>query len=101
MECVLKAALTDPSLALAAGVVLCMSLSRRFGTISTSNFCCETQQHFDLAASACFFGGILLTVLLDLLLVLIQKLDCGCKRVSRSYKKRKTMSDQLSVTNVH
>ena len=58
------------------------------------------QQHFDLVVSACFFGGILLTVLLDLLVVVLQKLDCGCKYISRRYKRRKTNSDQLSVTNV-
>ena len=87
------------ALALAAGVMLYVSFTEIWGK-SKGNFCCETQQHFDLAASACFFGGILLTVLLDLLVVLLQKLDCGCKYVSRRYKRRKTKSDQLSVTNV-
>ena len=87
------------ALALAAGVMLYVSFTEILDK-SKGNFCCETQQHFDLAASACFFGGILLTVLLDLLVVLLQKLDCGCKYVSRRYKRRKTKSDQLSVTNV-
>ena len=84
------------ALALAAGIMLYVSFTETWDE-SKSTFCCETQQHFDLVVSACFFGGILLTVLLDLLL---QKLDCGCKYVSRRYKRRKTNSDQLSVTNV-
>ena len=87
------------ALALAAGVMLYVSFTEIWDK-SKGNFCCETQQHFDLAASACFFGGIVLTVLLDLLVVLLQKLDCGCKFICRSRTKRKSKSDQLSATNV-
>lgn len=88
------------ALALAAGVMLYVSFTE-IRDKSRSNFCCETQVHFDLAATACFFGGILLTVLLDLLTVALQKLDCGCRCVPKSCKKRRqTTSDHLSATNV-
>ena len=87
------------ALALAAGVMLYVSFTE-IRDKSRGNFCCETQLHFDLAASACFFGGILLTVLLDLLTVGLQKLDCGCRCVPRTcQKKRQTTGDQLSMTN--
>lgn len=64
-------------LALAAGVMLYVSFTEIW-TKSRDNFCCVTSDHFDLATTACFFGGILLTVVLDLIVSLLQRLECGC-----------------------
>lgn len=63
-------------LAVAAGVMLYVSFTEIWKK-SRDNFCCVTQDHFDLAATACFFGGILVTILLDLLVSGLQKLECG------------------------
>lgn len=63
-------------LAVAAGVMLYVSFTEIW-TKSRDNFCCLTQDHFDLATTACFFGGILVTILLDLLVSGLQKLECG------------------------
>jgi zinc transporter ZupT len=65
------------SLSLAAGVMLYISFTEIFQK-AQANFCCLTQDHFDLVATVCFFGGILLTILLDLLVGGLQKLECGC-----------------------
>jgi zinc transporter ZupT len=65
------------SLSLAAGVMLYISFTEIFQK-AQANFCCLTQDHFDLVATVCFFGGILLTILLDLLVGRLQKLECGC-----------------------
>ena len=65
-------------LALAAGVMLYVSFTEIL-TKSQDNFCCVTTQHYGLAVTACFFGGIIFTVLLDLITAGLQKLECGCK----------------------
>ena len=70
------------SLALAAGVMLYVSFTEILKK-SRENFCCNTPKHYELAATGCFFGGILLTVLLDLLVGLLQRIDCGCGCTSR------------------
>lgn len=64
-------------LALAAGVMLYVSFTEILKK-SKDNFCCSTPQHYEVAATGCFFGGIVLTILLDLLVTLLQRLDCGC-----------------------
>ena len=64
-------------LALAAGVMMYVSFTEILKK-SKDNFCCSTPDHYEVAATGCFFAGILLTVLLDLLVGLLQKLDCGC-----------------------
>ncbi len=72
-------------LALAAGVMLYVSFTEIW-TKSKWYFCCATPNHYDLVTAACFFGGIIITVLLDVLVSLLQKLDCGlaccCKKTS-------------------
>ena len=65
-------------LALAAGVMLYVSFTEILGK-SIANFCCITSDHSTLAAVGCFFGGVLLTVLLEFLVTGLQKLDCGWK----------------------
>jgi hypothetical protein len=69
-------------LALAAGVMLYVSFTEILKK-SRDNFCCNTPTHYELAATGCFFGGILLTVLLDLLVGVLQRIDCGCGYTSR------------------
>ena len=73
-------------LALAAGVMLYVSFTEILKK-SKDNFCCLTLKYYDVAATGCFFGGILLTVLLDLLVGLLQRLDCGCGCSSRCLQK--------------
>lgn len=74
-------------LGLAAGVMLYVSFTEIWKK-SRDNFCCVTPDHFDLAVTACFFGGILLTVLLDLIVDGLQKIDCGCCNVRLRARKR-------------
>ena len=62
-------------LSLAAGVMLFISFTDIW-TKSRDNFCCISTAHFDLATTACFFAGILVTFLLDLLVGGLQKLEC-------------------------
>ena len=64
-------------LALAAGVMIYVSFTEILKK-SKDNFCCSTPEHYEVAATGCFFGGIILTILLDLLVGLLQKIDCGC-----------------------
>ena len=75
-------------LALAAGVMLYVSFTEILKK-SKDNFCCSTPDHYELAATGCFFAGIVLTVLLDLLVALLQRIDCGCGctlKCSRQYE---------------
>ncbi|CAI8033882.1 Zinc transporter ZupT [Geodia barretti] len=65
------------AMALAAGVMLYVSFTD-IRTKSLNSFCCVSPAHFDALATSCFFGGILLTALLDILVWSLQKLDCGC-----------------------
>jgi len=65
-------------LALAAGFMLYVSFADIIAE-STGYFCCVSPKHSYLAAVCCFFGGILLTVMLDILVHTLQKLDCGWK----------------------
>ena len=69
-------------LALAAGVMLYVSFTEILKK-SKDNFCCSTPSHYEVASTGCFFAGILLTVLLDLLVGLLQRIDCGCGCTSR------------------
>ena len=94
-------------LALAAGVMLYVSFTEIW-TKAKLNFCCETPVHYDLVTTVCFFGGILITVILDLLVTLLQKVDCGCSLpcLTKSCCKKRSGDKQseqksfrLSVTN--
>lgn len=78
------------SMALAAGVMLYVSFTD-IRTKSLDSFCCESPDHYEILTTACFFGGILLTAALDVLVCLLQKVDCGfstgkLKRVRFSMK---------------
>ena len=64
------------SMALAAGVMLYVSFTE-IRTKSLDSFCCVVPDHFEVLATSCFFGGIALTALLDLLVWSLQRLDCG------------------------
>ena len=77
------------SLALAAGVMLYVSFTEIFKK-SRDNFCCNTPSHYEVAATGCFFAGILLTVLLDLLVGLLQRIDCRCGCTSRCSRQHDT-----------
>lgn len=85
-------------LGLAAGVMLYVSFTEIWEE-SKNNFCCVTQTHFDLAATVCFFGGIALTVLLDLLVAALQRLDCGCCwRTCDKREKNRTKPENTRTT---
>ena len=79
-------------LALAAGVMLYVSFTEILKK-SRDNFCCNTPSHYELAATGCFFGGILLTILLDLLVGLLQRIDCGCGCTSRCSRQQREVQD--------
>ena len=79
-------------LALAAGVMLYVSFTEIWSK-ARLNFCCETPDHYEVATTACFFGGILVTVVLDIIVTLLQKVDCGC-RFPCCRGRRKTSGDQ-------
>ena len=76
------------SLALAAGVMLYVSFTEILAK-SSQYFCCDIPKHHDLVSVGSFFGGIILTVLLDLLTKFLIKLDCGflCCHDSCYFKK--------------
>lgn len=65
------------ALGLAAGVMLYVSFTEIWEETKI-NFCCETPHHYELAATLCFFGGILLTIALDAVVWALEKIDCGC-----------------------
>lgn len=106
--------LLSGSLSLAAGVMLYVSFTEIFLKAS-SNFCCLTSQHFTLATIGCFFGGILITVILDSLVHLLERFDqstakrkcfsrvskTACKMCCKQkYKgKEKPCSDDSDVNN--
>ena len=69
-------------LGVAAGVMLYVSFTEIW-TKSADNFCCVTPDHFGLSTTACFFCGILITVLLDLVVAGLQKIECSCCQPSR------------------
>ena len=64
------------SMALAAGVMLYVSFTE-IRTKSLNSFCCVDTEHYDVMATACFFGGIILTATLDCLVWVLQRVDCG------------------------
>lgn len=85
-------------LALAAGVMLYVSFTEILKK-SIDNFCCRTPDHYTVAATGCFFGGIFLTILLDLLVSLLQKLDCGCTLSCASRRESKDLETIDAVTS--
>ena len=75
-------------LALATGFMVYIAFVDILGK-SGEYFCCHTQEHATLAATGCFFLGILLTILLQFFLDKLQRLDIGyCSPWSK--KKAKT-----------
>lgn len=87
------------SLALAAGVMLYVSFTEILAK-SNQYFCCDIPEHYDLVAIGSFFGGIILTVLLDLLTKFLVKLDCGflcCHNAC--YFKTMSTKDIVAETN--
>ena len=62
------------SLSIAAGVMLYVSFTEILLKAS-NNFCCLTNEYFTLATVGCFFGGILVTVVLDSLVHLLERFD--------------------------
>ena len=87
------------SLALAAGVMLYVSFTEILAK-SNQYFCCDIPEHYGLVAIGSFFGGIILTVLLDLLTKFLVKLDCGflCCR-NTCYFKTTSSKDIVAETN--
>lgn len=65
------------SLGFAAGVMVYVSFTELW-QVSRDHFCCLFPRHSELAATVAFFGGVLITVLLNLLVWSIQKAECGC-----------------------
>lgn len=65
------------SLGFAAGVMVYVSFTELW-QLSRDNFCCHFPRHSELAATIAFFGGVVITVLLNLLVWSIQKAECGC-----------------------
>ena len=76
-------------LALAAGFMVYISFVDILGKTG-EYFCCHTQDHANLAATGCFFLGILLTILLQFFLDSLQRLDVGC---SPPWNKKKAKTD--------
>lgn len=87
------------SLALAAGVMLYVSFTEILAK-SSQYFCCEIPEHYNLVAVSSFFGGIMLTVLLDLLTKFLVKLDCGflCCR-NACYSKTTSAKNNVAEAN--
>ena len=76
-------------LALAAGFMVYIAFVDILGK-SGEYFCCHTQDHATLAATGCFFLGILLTILLQFFLDRLQRLDVGC---TPPWSKKKAKAD--------
>ena len=87
------------SLALAAGVMLYVSFTEILAK-SNQYFCCDIPEYYNLVAIGSFFGGIILTVLLDLLTKFLVKFDCGflCCR-NACYFKTTSSKDIVAETN--
>ena len=87
------------SLALAAGVMLYVSFTEILAK-SSQYFCCEIPEHYDLVAICSFFGGIILTVLLDLMTKFLIKLDCGFLCCCNAcYSKTTSATNSVTKTN--
>ena len=78
-------------LALAAGFMVYISFVEILGK-SGEYFHCHTEDHATLAATGCFFLGILLTILLQYFLDSLQRLDVGC---TPPWSKKKAMDGEL------
>lgn len=84
-------------LALAAGVMLYVSFTEIW-TKAKWNFCCESPAHYDLLTTACFFGGIFITLALDIFVTLLQKIDCGVS-CCRGNHQSKDKGPRVAVIN--
>lgn len=84
------------SLALAAGFMVYIAFVDILGKTG-DYFCCHTQKHATLAATGCFFLGILFTILLQFFLDGLRRLDITCCRPPWSSKKKaaKTEGEQI------
>ena len=85
------------AMALAAGVMLYVSFTE-IRTKSLNSFCCLSLDHYEVFTMSAFFGGILLTAVLDALVWTLQKADCGLgsrrlKRVKFSTGQRRERDD--------
>lgn len=65
------------SLGLAAGVMIYISFTELFSE-ARIHFCCVSTKHYDLLTASSFFFGILMTILLDVLVHALERVDCGC-----------------------
>ena len=83
--------LLSVGLALAAGLMVYVSFIEILSK-ADNYFCCETPEHSTLASTCCFFAGILLTLLLQLGLDQLQKLDMSC--CTRRCRKRVRKTDE-------
>ena len=81
--------LLSVGLALAAGFMVYIAFVDILGKTG-EYFCCHTQDHATLAATGCFFLGILLTILLQYFLDSLQRLDVGC---TPPWSKKKAKTD--------
>ena len=81
-------------LSLAAGFMVYISFVEILGKAG-DYFRCHTEEHADLAATGCFFLGIVLTIVLQFFLDVLQGLDLGCRLPWRKKKAVKMDQDQL------
>ena len=84
------------SLGFAVGVMLYVSFTELW-QVSRDNLCCHFSKYADLATTIAFFTGILVTVLLNLFVWSIQRVDCGCSNWRPSTKCLRRLP-QLLVT---
>ena len=78
-------------LALAGGVMLFVSFTEILRK-SRDYLCCVTKQHTDLISYSCFFFGILITCVLDLIVFALEKIDCGWPFCKKGGNNRKIVS---------
>ena len=91
------------ALALAAGVMIHVSYTEIYDE-SRNYFCCVTVEHYDLVTAASFFVGIILTVLLDILVRSLEKIDCGCSYANckeSCQSRRETRTSQCNNDTVN
>ena len=84
-------------LALAGGVMLFVSFTEILRK-SRDYLCCVTELHADLVSYSCFFFGILITCLLDLLVVFLGRIDCGWPYCGGANKSNNNNNNNATVT---
>lgn len=88
------------SLSLAGGVMLFISFTEILRK-SRDYLCCVTQTHYDLVSYCCFFVGITLTVFLDLLVLGLERIDCGVPSLVESSCCRRITNRRLSQSSTN